>query len=43
VFYLIVGGILIALMKGRLAKQQLVPERTVAELRKDKQWLKNEL
>jgi uncharacterized membrane protein YqjE len=42
-FYLIVGGILIALMKGRLAKQQLVPERTVAELRKDKQWLKNEL
>ena len=43
VFYLIVGGILIALMKSRLAKQQLVPERTVAELRKDKQWLKNEL
>ena len=43
VFYLLVGGILIALMKARLAKQQLVPERTVAELRKDKQWLKNEL
>ena len=43
VFYLLVGGILIALMKGRLAKQQLVPERTVAELRKDKEWLKNEL
>lgn len=43
VFYLLVGGILIALMKARLAKQQLVPQRTVAELRKDKQWLKNEL
>jgi uncharacterized membrane protein YqjE len=43
VFYLIVGGILIALMKGRLAKQQLVPQRTVSELRKDKEWLKNEL
>ena len=43
VFYVLVGGILIALMKGRLAKQQLVPERTVAELRKDKEWLKNEL
>ena len=43
VFYLLVGGILISLMKGRLAKQQLVPERTVAELRKDKEWLKNEL
>jgi hypothetical protein len=26
-----------------LAKQELVPQRTVAELRKDKQWLKNEL
>jgi hypothetical protein len=25
------------------AKQDLVPQRTVAELRKDKQWLKNEL
>jgi len=43
IFYLLVGGILIALMKGRLAKQQLVPQRTVAELRKDKEWLKNEL
>ena len=43
VFYLIVGFILIAIMKGRLAKQQLVPERTVTELRKDKEWLKNEL
>jgi uncharacterized membrane protein YqjE len=43
VFYLLVGGILIALIKGRLAKQRLVPQRTVAELRKDKEWLKNEL
>ena len=43
VFYLLVGGILIALMKGRLAKHKLVPERTVAELRKDKEWLTNEL
>lgn len=43
VLYLIVGGIIIATMKGRLAKQSLVPDRTVAELRKDKQWLKKEL
>jgi len=43
VFYLIVGGIVVLLMKNRLAKQELVPKRTVAELRKDKQWLKNEL
>lgn len=41
--YLIVGAIIISTMKKRLAKQTLVPDRTVAELRKDKQWLKNEL
>jgi len=43
VFYLIVGAILIMAMKSRLAKQPIVPNRTVEELRKDKQWLKNEL
>lgn len=42
-FYVVVGFILVMLMKNRLAKQELVPQRTVAELRKDKQWLKNEL
>jgi uncharacterized membrane protein YqjE len=41
--YLIVGGIIVSTMKNRLAKQSLVPDRTVAELRKDKQWLKNEI
>ena len=43
VLYLIIGSIIIMTMKKRLAKQSLVPDRTVAELRKDKQWLKNEL
>ena len=43
VLYLIVGSIIISVMKNRLAKQHLVPDRTVEELRKDKQWLKNEL
>jgi uncharacterized membrane protein YqjE len=43
VLYLIVGVILIQTMKNRLAKQSLVPDQTVKELRKDKQWLKNEL
>jgi len=43
VFYLIVGTVLVAAIRSRLAKQQLVPKRTVAELRKDKEWLKNEL
>ena len=42
-FYVLVGAIVVLLMKNRLAKQELMPQRTVAELRKDKQWLKNEL
>jgi uncharacterized membrane protein YqjE len=43
IFYMIVGGIVILAMKNRLAKSDLVPNRTLEELRKDKQWLKNEL
>jgi uncharacterized membrane protein YqjE len=43
VFYLIVGGIVVAAIKSKMAKRHLVPERTVAELRKDKEWLKNEV
>ena len=42
-FYVLVGGIVVLMMKNRLSNQELVPSRTVAELRKDKQWLKNEL
>ena len=42
-FYVLLGAVLMMIMKSRLAKQELVPQRTVAELRKDKQWLKNEL
>ena len=42
-FYVIVGAIVVLAMKSRLAKQHLVPDRTIEELRKDKQWLKNEL
>jgi uncharacterized membrane protein YqjE len=41
--YLVVGTILALVMKGRLSKQSLVPNRTVDEFRKDKQWLKNEI
>jgi len=43
VLYLIVGAIIISSVKSKLAKQNLVPDRTVEELRKDKQWLKNEI
>ena len=42
-FYVLVGGLVVLVMKNRLAKQQLVPPMTVQELRKDKQWLKSEL
>lgn len=42
-FYLLVGAIVILVMKSRLARQDLVPQRSIQELRKDKQWLKNEL
>jgi len=43
IFYLLLGAIIVMAIKSRLSKQQLVPNRTVEELRKDKEWLKNEL
>jgi uncharacterized membrane protein YqjE len=43
IFYLLLGAIIVMAIKSRLAKQELVPNKTVEELRKDKQWLKNEL
>ncbi|HYJ45992.1 MAG TPA: phage holin family protein [Pyrinomonadaceae bacterium] len=41
--YLVIGAIFIITAKNRLAKQNMVPERSVNELRKDKEWLKKEL
>ena len=41
--YVLIGGILIIAAKKRLAKQGIVPERSVAEFRKDKEWLTKEL
>jgi uncharacterized membrane protein YqjE len=41
--YLLIGTIIAAVMKGRLSKRSLVPDRTVNEFRKDQQWLKKEL
>jgi uncharacterized membrane protein YqjE len=43
VLYLVIGGILVVVMKNRLAALSPAPERTIEEFRKDKQWLKNEL
>jgi len=42
-FYVLVGAIVVLVMKNRLARRNPMPQRTVQELRKDKQWLKNEL
>lgn len=42
-FYVIVGAIVVFAMKNRLSHRNPMPQRTVEELRKDKQWLKNEL
>jgi uncharacterized membrane protein YqjE len=41
--YLVIGAIFIITAKNRLAKQDMVPNRSVTELRKDKEWLKKEL
>ena len=41
--YLFLGGVVVVLNKKRLAGRAIVPERSMAELRKDKQWLKRDL
>ena len=43
VLYLIVGAIIVSDHEKPSGETDLVPDRTVEELRKDKQWLKNEL
>jgi len=43
IVYLVIGGIIVVVMKNRLARRDLVPNRSVDELRKDKQWLKKEI
>ena len=42
VIYLVIGAAIIKRAKDQLAKQRLVPERSIEELEKDKQWLKRE-
>lgn len=41
--YLIIGSIVVLVTKSRLASKGIVPPRTVRELERDKDWLKNEL
>jgi uncharacterized membrane protein YqjE len=37
--YLIIGGLIIVSVKNRLAKRNLVPSRSVEELKRDKEWI----
>jgi len=40
VVYLMLGGIVILVAKKRLARQGIVPQRTINELEKDKEWIR---
>jgi uncharacterized membrane protein YqjE len=41
--YLVIGAAVIVFTKNRLARQGLIPERTVTELERDKEWLQKEI
>jgi|SRR5947209_6933443 len=43
VVYLVVGLAVVLVTKGKLAKHDPAPTATLEEIRKDKQWLKNEI
>jgi len=43
VIYIVVGGVMVLVMKNRLAAYNPVPTTSLDEIRKDKQWLKNEM
>ena len=43
ILYVVIGGVIVLLMKNRLAAYNPVPTATLDEIRKDKQWLKNEI
>ena len=43
VIYIVLGGVIVLMMKNRLAAYNPVPTTTLDEIRKDKQWLKNEI
>ena len=43
VFYVVIGAVIVVVMKNKLAAYNPVPTTTLEEIRKDKQWLKNEM
>jgi len=43
IIYVVIGGVIVLVMKNKLAAYNPVPTTTLEEIRKDKQWLKNEM
>ena len=43
ILYVVIGGVIVLVMKNKLAAYNPVPTTTLEEIRKDKQWLKNEM
>jgi uncharacterized membrane protein YqjE len=41
--YLLIGGVIIFRAKDKMAKQTPLPDRSLKELEKDKEWIKREL
>lgn len=41
--YLVIGAIVILVAKRRLAKKRIIPERSVLELKRDRQWLQEQV
>jgi len=41
--YLVVGALIVVIAKNRLAKQSIVPKKSATELKRDKQWLKEQI
>jgi uncharacterized membrane protein YqjE len=43
ILYVVIGGVIVLMMKSRLAAYNPAPTTSLDEIRKDKQWLKNEM
>jgi uncharacterized membrane protein YqjE len=43
VLYVVIGGVIVLMMKNKLAAYNPAPTTSLDEIRKDKQWLKNEI
>jgi Putative Actinobacterial Holin-X, holin superfamily III len=41
--YLVIGAIVILVAKRRLAKQRIIPKRSALELKRDKEWLQEQV